>query len=39
VDKSLQVSHFLMEEIFDKVNNFSKIFENDKKNLGSIVEL
>jgi len=28
-----------MEEIFDKVNNFSKIFESDKKNLGSIVEL
>lgn len=28
-----------MEEIFDKVKNFSQIFENDKENLGSIVDL
>ncbi len=39
VDKSLQVSHVLMEEIFDKVKNFSEIFEQDKENLSSIVDL
>lgn len=33
VDKSLIVSHHLMEEIFDKVKNFSEIFEEDKENL------
>lgn len=39
VDQSLIVSHHLMEEIFDKVKNFSEIFEEDKENLLSIVEL
>lgn len=33
------VSHHLMGEIFDKVKNFSLIFENDKENLSSIVSL
>ena len=33
VDQSLIVSHHLMEEIFDKVKNFSEIFEEDKENL------
>lgn len=28
-----------MEEIFDKVKNFSEIFEEDKENLLSVVEL
>ena len=28
-----------MEEIFDKVKNFSEIFEEDKENLQSIVDL
>lgn len=39
VDQSLIVSHHLMEEIFDKVKNFSEIFEEDKENLQSIVDL
>ncbi len=39
VDQSLVVSHHLMEEIFDKVKNFSEIFEQDKENLASIVDL
>lgn len=39
VDKSLVVSHHLMEEIFDKVKNFSEIFENDKDSLTDIVEM
>lgn len=28
-----------MEEIFDKVKNFSEIFEEDKENLENVVEL
>lgn len=39
VDKSKLVSHHLAEEIFDKVKNFTEIFESDKESLGSIVEL
>lgn len=39
VDKSLVVSHHLMEEIFDKVKNFSEIFEGDKESLVDIVEM
>lgn len=39
VDKNKIVSHHLAEEIFDKVKNFTEIFENDKANLGNMVEL
>lgn len=39
VDKNKLVSHHLAEEIFDKVKNFTEIFETDKENLASIVEL
>ena len=33
------VSHHLMDEIFDKVKNFTEIFEQDKENLSSVVEM
>lgn len=33
------MSHHLMDEIFDKVKNFSEIFESDKENLQSVVEM
>ena len=33
------VSHHLMDEIFDKVKNFSEVFEADKENLSSVVEM
>ncbi len=33
------VSHHLIEEILDKIKNFSVIFEDDKENLQTIVEL
>ena len=39
IDSSLHVSHDLVEEIFDKIKNFGKIFEEDKENLGTIQEL
>lgn len=39
VDSTLHVSHDLVEEIFDKMQNFGKIFEEDKENLGTIQEL
>jgi len=39
VDSSLHVSHDLVEEIFDKIANFGKIFESDKEQLGNVQEL
>lgn len=39
VDTSLHVSHDLVEEIFDKIQNFGKIFEEDKENLANVQEL
>ena len=39
LDSSLHVSHDLVEEIFDKVKNFGKIFEEDKENLKTVHEL
>lgn len=39
VDSSLHVSHDLVEEIFDKIQNFGKLFEQDKEHLGTIQEL
>lgn len=39
VESSLHVSHDLVEEIFDKVKNFGKIFEEDKENLATVQDL
>ena len=39
INESLTVSNHLVEEIFDKINSFTEIAENDKENLLSLIEL
>ena len=39
INDSLTVSHHLMEEIFDKLDNFTQIFSQDKDNLSNIIDL
>lgn len=39
LDENLHVSHDLVEEIFDKVQNFGKIFEDDEENLKNVQTL
>ena len=37
IKKELQISHALVEEIFDKVSTFTEKFSKDKKSLGEIM--